>query len=203
MPMPSLQERPSVLPEIVAWEGRNASEPIPIACLLLSAYTKAVTPIPPAYGRDIPGWRGEASQQNGCRGFGWKRPSLPCLERSKSDGNLRIFVYSPIPCANRVFRFRRALMSLFDKFGRQITDLRISVTDRCNFRCVYCRSRRSGKLSRARRDSLVAGTGAFGAHFRGPGDSQSTADGRRAAGARWPGKLYCVLACVWASTIYP
>ena len=31
-------------------------------------------------------------------------------------------------------------MPLFDKFGRQITDLRISVTDRCNFRCVYCRS---------------------------------------------------------------
>jgi cyclic pyranopterin phosphate synthase len=31
-------------------------------------------------------------------------------------------------------------MSLFDNFGRQITDLRISVTDRCNFRCVYCRS---------------------------------------------------------------
>ncbi len=31
-------------------------------------------------------------------------------------------------------------MSLHDKLGRQITDLRISVTDRCNFRCVYCRS---------------------------------------------------------------
>lgn len=31
-------------------------------------------------------------------------------------------------------------MGLYDKFGRQITDLRISVTDRCNFRCVYCRS---------------------------------------------------------------
>jgi GTP 3',8-cyclase len=30
--------------------------------------------------------------------------------------------------------------ALTDKFGRQITDLRISVTDRCNFRCVYCRS---------------------------------------------------------------
>ncbi|MGH9714458.1 MAG: GTP 3',8-cyclase MoaA [Candidatus Acidiferrales bacterium] len=29
---------------------------------------------------------------------------------------------------------------LSDKFGRQITDLRVSVTDRCNFRCVYCRS---------------------------------------------------------------
>jgi cyclic pyranopterin phosphate synthase len=31
-------------------------------------------------------------------------------------------------------------MALRDKFDRQITDLRISVTDRCNFRCVYCRS---------------------------------------------------------------
>ena len=31
-------------------------------------------------------------------------------------------------------------MSLSDKFGRQIKDLRVSVTDRCNFRCVYCRS---------------------------------------------------------------
>src|SRR5216683_5634867 len=31
-------------------------------------------------------------------------------------------------------------MTLYDKFGRQITDLRISITDRCNFRCVYCRS---------------------------------------------------------------
>lgn len=30
--------------------------------------------------------------------------------------------------------------TLSDKFGRPITDLRISVTDRCNFRCVYCRS---------------------------------------------------------------
>jgi GTP 3',8-cyclase len=31
-------------------------------------------------------------------------------------------------------------MPLHDQFGRQITDLRISVTDRCNFRCFYCRS---------------------------------------------------------------
>ena len=28
--------------------------------------------------------------------------------------------------------------SLIDGYGRQIRDLRISVTDRCNFRCVYC-----------------------------------------------------------------
>ena len=31
-------------------------------------------------------------------------------------------------------------MTLTDKFGRQITEVRVSVTDRCNFRCVYCRS---------------------------------------------------------------
>jgi len=28
--------------------------------------------------------------------------------------------------------------ALFDSHGRQIRDLRLSVTDRCNFRCVYC-----------------------------------------------------------------
>ena len=29
-------------------------------------------------------------------------------------------------------------MSITDKFGRPLRDLRISVTDRCNFRCSYC-----------------------------------------------------------------
>jgi cyclic pyranopterin phosphate synthase len=32
---------------------------------------------------------------------------------------------------------------LVDKLGRNITDLRISITDRCNYKCVYCRT---GKL---------------------------------------------------------
>ena len=27
---------------------------------------------------------------------------------------------------------------LIDRWGRQITYLRVSVTDRCNLRCVYC-----------------------------------------------------------------
>lgn len=35
-------------------------------------------------------------------------------------------------------------MSLIDKYGRIITDLRISITDRCNYRCVYCRTGREG-----------------------------------------------------------
>lgn len=35
-------------------------------------------------------------------------------------------------------------MFLTDKFGRRISDLRISITDRCNYRCVYCRSGNNG-----------------------------------------------------------
>ncbi len=31
-------------------------------------------------------------------------------------------------------------MPLIDQFGRTIHDLRISITDRCNYRCVYCRT---------------------------------------------------------------
>jgi len=37
-------------------------------------------------------------------------------------------------------------MRLTDKFGRAITDLRISVTDRCNYKCVYCRTGNEGAL---------------------------------------------------------
>jgi len=28
--------------------------------------------------------------------------------------------------------------ALLDSYGRTIHDLRLSITDRCNFRCVYC-----------------------------------------------------------------
>jgi len=53
-----------------------------------------------------------------------------CISGLFPDSNLRI----------GVFLLVRLSMILHDSFGRQITDLRISVTDRCNFRCVYCRS---------------------------------------------------------------
>jgi GTP 3',8-cyclase len=33
---------------------------------------------------------------------------------------------------------------LIDKFGRPITDLRIAITDRCNYKCVYCRTGNQG-----------------------------------------------------------
>src|SRR5271156_4623636 len=38
------------------------------------------------------------------------------------------------------------IVSLTDKFGRAITDLRISITDRCNYKCVYCRTGNEGAL---------------------------------------------------------
>jgi len=33
---------------------------------------------------------------------------------------------------------------LRDRFNRAITDLRLSITDRCNYRCIYCRTGRDG-----------------------------------------------------------
>ena len=37
-------------------------------------------------------------------------------------------------------------MFLSDKFGRPITDLRIAITDHCNYKCVYCRTGNDGAL---------------------------------------------------------
>jgi len=39
---------------------------------------------------------------------------------------------------------------LVDRFGRQVNYVRLSVTDRCDFRCVYCMSERMTFLPRAR-----------------------------------------------------
>ena len=38
------------------------------------------------------------------------------------------------------------MAALQDKFGRPITDLRISITDHCNYKCVYCRTGNDGAL---------------------------------------------------------
>ncbi len=42
---------------------------------------------------------------------------------------------------------------LKDRFDRQITDLRVSVTDRCNFKCSYCRTTHGVHFSK--RESLL------------------------------------------------
>ena len=41
---------------------------------------------------------------------------------------------------------RPTLVPLTDKFRRPITDLRISITDRCNYKCVYCRTGNEGAI---------------------------------------------------------
>jgi cyclic pyranopterin phosphate synthase len=47
--------------------------------------------------------------------------------------------------AHRSKRTRRFhVLPLIDKYGREIHDLRISITDRCNYKCVYCRSGNNG-----------------------------------------------------------
>jgi GTP 3',8-cyclase len=43
------------------------------------------------------------------------------------------------PCSSK-----SNFMRLRDKHGRYITDLRVSITDRCNYRCVYCRTGNQG-----------------------------------------------------------
>ena len=60
-------------------------------------------------------------------------------------------------------------LSLYDRFNRKINYLRISVTDRCNLRCVYCMPEQGISLIRhedilsyeqiARIVSLVVGKG--------------------------------------------
>src|SRR6476646_7220481 len=44
-------------------------------------------------------------------------------------------------------------MSLKDSYGRAIRDLRISVTDRCNFRCFYCLP--NGEPPMARKETIL------------------------------------------------
>ncbi len=39
---------------------------------------------------------------------------------------------------------RMPAVRLTDKFGRTISDLRVSITDRCNYKCVYCRTGSQG-----------------------------------------------------------
>lgn len=61
----------------------------------------------------------------------------------KGTRQIRNLPACPPPRTHQV-RPRERLMPLVDKFNRTITDLRVSVTDRCNYRCVYCRTGNDG-----------------------------------------------------------
>jgi cyclic pyranopterin phosphate synthase len=51
-------------------------------------------------------------------------------------------------------RGRRYIPSMIDPFGRPISYLRVSVTDRCDFRCVYCMAEHMNFLPKAELLSL-------------------------------------------------
>ena len=51
---------------------------------------------------------------------------------------------------------------LIDPFGRRVDYLRVSVTDRCDFRCVYCMAEEMTFLPKAELLSLEAGGEIFG-----------------------------------------
>ena len=75
-----------------------------------------------------------------------------------------------------------------DRLGRPLRDLRISVTDRCNFRCVYCMPKEvfgSEYRFLDRKELLTFEEIARVARvFVGLGVEQAAADGRRAARAQ-------------------
>ena len=97
-------------------------------------------------------------------------PAPPMLERKRSPGSFLPVFFSLLLWNQIVFsrwslvvrrlrwiysgeavdrHFQRLATNdvlLTDKFGRSIHDLRISITDRCNYRCVYCRTGTSGAV---------------------------------------------------------
>ena len=81
------------------------------------------------------------SHRNACRWTAWKwntrKPSIPEVFNTQTcdfDGALDGGALRP---------------ALIDPFGREISYLRVSVTDRCDFRCVYCMSEHMAFLPKA------------------------------------------------------
>jgi cyclic pyranopterin phosphate synthase len=68
---------------------------------------------------------------------------------------------------------------LIDGFGRAVTYLRVSVTDRCDLRCLYCMAEHMTFLPKAR-GADAGGAGPPGLDLRRPGRAQAAADRRRA-----------------------
>src|SRR5215470_1744339 len=50
----------------------------------------------------------------------------------------------PVPISDELIAAPAHPGRLRDLHGRAITDLRVSITDRCNYKCVYCRTGNEG-----------------------------------------------------------
>mgnify|MGYP005810022483 CR=1 FL=1 len=81
--------------------------------------------------------------------FGKESPSPPlralhaCHSHTVIDPKPKYFLLS---AEKEISSALSSWMRLHDQHGRTITDLRISVTDRCNYKCVYCRTGNEGAL---------------------------------------------------------
>src|SRR3546814_621551 len=71
-----------------------------------------------------------------------KRHEIGSIARTKVGGEMTApcyYIHERRKQAASIRRVGRYLMAeMIDPFGRAITYLRVSVTDRCDFRCVYC-----------------------------------------------------------------
>src|SRR5436190_23145156 len=69
----------------------------------------------------------------------WVSSSVPCQLLTVAESTTE----SGGPSSPRIQLWRAShtlvgMEPLIDPFGRRVTDLRVSITDRCNFRCTYC-----------------------------------------------------------------
>ncbi len=98
-------------------------------------------------------------------------------------------------------------MALTDALARPLRDLRISVTDRCNFRCSYCMPREvfgPGFAFLPRAELLTFEEIArLAAHLRRAGRREDSADRRRALLRRELPELVGMLAAIPGLEISP
>ena len=126
---------------------------MPEVCCILSRLCASIIkkefPTVPACGH-TQGCVGEGCESRGCW---WKRQRLPREMRIGKETSLpelsRALILSEMRASMvlpTTIDRRPTTVLLHDKFGRAITDLRISITDRCNYKCVYCRTGNEGAL---------------------------------------------------------
>jgi len=72
-------------------------------------------------------------------------PAPPALREGRIGKETAAGMFPPVCFLSRNDK-RPTSVPLHDKFGRAISDLRISITDRCNYKCVYCRTGNEGAL---------------------------------------------------------
>ena len=74
--------------------------------------------------------------------------------------------------------------AMIDPFGRHITYLRVSVTDRCDFRCVYCMAERHDVPAASKDLLTLEELDRLCTRLHRQGRAQDEAHRRRAAGAQ-------------------